>query len=243
MIIDWIKEKFTKKKEPLITVFSTIKGLEEIYPPSSAIESIPEWFKKMPIEVTEKFSGHPGTAKRCPSFVDYFSSGIVLKLWCDIHLTVNKDNTWEVRTPEKIFSFVNHLDNQFVDHLPYRKYSMVLKGNAPWRMMTPKGWNLLQLPLFYNFDKRFEVLPGIIYSDIHYEVNPQMAFHDYGEFLIPRGTPLAMYIPIKREKVTLQVREFDKELQEKEEIAYRWFSGKFSGGYKEHQKFVKKAER
>ena len=84
MIIDWIKEKFTKKKEPLITVFSTIKGLEEIYPPSSAIESIPEWFKKMPIEVTEKFSGHPGTAKRCPSFVDYFSSGIVLKLWCDI---------------------------------------------------------------------------------------------------------------------------------------------------------------
>ena len=240
-MFNWIKKNF-KKKQPLVTCYTTVRGLEEIYPPKLAVEAIPEWFKKMPREIMDQWSGHPGTAKKCPAFVDYYKSGVVLYLWCDLWIKINEDTTWEVKTPEKLFSFTNHLDNQFLDHTPKREYAMVLKANSPWRMVTPKGWDLMQLPLHYHFDERFEVLPGVMSADIHYEVNPQMGFKEYGEYLIPRGTPLAMYVPIKREKMTLEVREMDDEMKRLEEKQYYWFSGKFSGGYKEHQRIIKKQE-
>jgi len=42
--------------------------------------------------------------------------------------------------------------------------------------------------------------------------------------------------------MTLEVREMDEEMKRLEEKQYYWFSGKFSGGYKEHQAIIKKQE-
>ena len=228
-------------KTPTVTIWSSIKGIEDIAPPVPAKDVIPEWFKKMPLDIMHEFSGHPGTVKRCPGLVDYLSQGYVLKMWCDLYIKINKDRTFDIRTPEQVFGFTNHLDNQFLDHIPDREtFSMVLKGNNPWRMMTPKGWSMMQLPLYYNFNKDFTVLPGVIWTDIHHEVNPQIAFYGYGEYLIKRGTPLAVYIPYKREKVSYKISKITNKLKDLEEKSYYWFASKFRGGYKEHQNKIKK---
>ena len=52
------------------------------------------------------------------------------------------------------------------------------------------GWSVWQLPMYYDFNPLFEVLPGIIWSDRHHEINQQMLMKRYGEFTIKRGTHL-----------------------------------------------------
>lgn len=231
------------KKAPKVTFWSSMSGLEEVNPPVPAIECIPSWFKKMPLDITEQFTGHPGTLKRCPGFVDLYKEGYVVKLWCDLYIKINDDKTFDLRSPEQAFKFIVHLDNQFLDHIPDRNtFSLVLKGVNPWRMKTPKGWSVMQLPLYYDFNKTFTVLPGTIWTDIHHEINPQIAFYGTGEFLIPRGTPLAVYIPYKREKINYIISPLTEKLKKIENAAYFWFATKFKGGYKEHQNIVKKDE-
>lgn len=230
---------FRKKKDPDITFWSAVRGLETVYPPVPAIEAIPDWFKQMPLDCVPGMNEHPGTAKRCPGLIDYFKQGYVVRLWCDLHLKINEDKSWEVKSPEQIFVFDNHLDNQFLDHIPNRNsFSMVLKAHCPWRMLTPPGWAVMQLPLFYNFNSDFTVLPGVVWTDIHHELNQQIAFHRYGEFHLKRGTPLAVYIPFKRTKLKHQISPITTDLVEKDISAYYWFASKFKGGYKEHQKII-----
>jgi hypothetical protein len=238
---------FFKKPKPLKTVvWSVIPGLEEIVPPTPMKDNIPSWFKNMPKDIAPLAMLHPGTAKRCPSFVDYFSQGFVVKMWCDLAVTINEDRSYNVYTPEDCFRFENHGDEQFLDYIPNRKelnISMVLKAFCPWRVLTPPGYSLMQLPLIYNFNKDFTVFPGLIWTDVHHEINQQIAFHGYGDFFIPRGTPLAAYIPFKRERHDLEVSKNTEELSYRDRIAYYWWAGKFKNGYREHQIELKKGER
>ena len=64
---------FKKEKPPEIKFWSIVPGLEEIVPPEPMKNHIPSWFKTMPRDIVPDALLHPGTAKRCPSFVDYFS--------------------------------------------------------------------------------------------------------------------------------------------------------------------------
>ena len=59
--------------------------------------------------------------------------------------------------------------------------------------------------MYYDFNSLFEVLPGIIWSDRHHEINQQMLMKRYGEFTIKRGTPLAMYVPYERNKYSYDI--------------------------------------
>jgi len=232
---------FKKKTKPTVKVWSTVPGLEEIVPPVPAIDCIPDWFKTMPKDVGNEM--HPGTAKRCPAFVDYFSQGFVIKLWCDVAITIREDKSYSLFTPEDVFQFKNHGDEQFLDHIPDRGgMSMVLKAVCPWKVMTPPGYSIMQLPMLYNYNADFTVLPGTIWTDIHHDVNQQIAFHRTGDFFLKRGTPLALYIPFKREKMELEVEPINPELSYRTQVSYYWWASKFKGGYKEHQAIIKKGD-
>ena len=59
--------------------------------------------------------------------------------------------------------------------------------------------------LFYYFNPIFETLSGILPTDKWHQTNQQMlikksAFEKSSEIIIPKGTPLATYIPFKREE-------------------------------------------
>ena len=118
--------------------------------------------------------------------------------------------------------------------------SMVLKPSCPWRVKTPPGWSVWQLPMTYHYNPIFETLPGIIWSDIHHEINQQMLMRQYGEFVIKRGTPLAMYVPYERNKYTYDVSGPNEQNSKWANTAYTHVRTKFKGGYKLHQSEVKK---
>ena len=184
-------------KSDKIQFISTVEGLESIEEclPRPAKHFIPKWFKDIP-------SKEIGTVKDCPSFPDYFSQGYILPMWCDSILSY-KDETFNWETATNRFSWAYHGNNQFID---YKKPTFngidgqfVFKANCPWRIITPPGWSVLQLPLFYHFNQDWSVLPGVIDTDIHSEINQQILYHGDGkEVTIRCGDPFVLYVPFKR---------------------------------------------
>jgi hypothetical protein len=187
------------RKSDKIQFISTVEGLESIEDclPRPAKHFIPQWFKDIPSNAN---SG--STVKSCPSFSDYFSQGYIVPMWSDVQLTHN-DESWEWQTPMSKFSWGIHGNAQFLDYKDASfngiQAEFVFKADCPWRIITPPGWSVLQLPLFYHFNKEWSVLPGIIDTDIHHEINQQFLYHGNGNPVnIKFGEPVALYIPFKR---------------------------------------------
>ena len=240
-----IKKLFTfwkKREKPVINWWSTIEGVEKVTPILPAKEVIPDWWKRVERNLNPSDPKNKGTIRNCPSMPEFLSQGFVVTLWTDLYVNIEADK-FQWKTPDKIFSFSSHPNIQFKDWLPRHiqdNSSMVLKPNCPWRVKTPPGWSVWQLPMYYHYNPMFEVLPGIIWSDIHHEINQQMHFKQYGEFIIKRGTPLAMYIPYERNKYTHTIEGPTIENSKWSNESWINVRSKFKGGYKLHQAEVKK---
>ncbi len=193
-------------KSDKIKFVSTIEGLESIEEclPRPAKYFIPEWFKNIsPKEI--------GTVKDCPSFPDYFSQGYIIPMWADIKMNSDKE-AWSWESTVKEANWDIHGPNQFLNHAKVKfngsETQFVFKADSPWLIITPPGWSVLQLPLFYHFNQEWSVLPGVIDTDIHHEVNQQVLYHGNGkDVIIKSGDPFVLYIPFKRsDKLKHEVR-------------------------------------
>jgi hypothetical protein len=199
---------FNKKNKPKIEFICTVEGLEQVKDclPRPAKHFIPQWFKDIP-------NSDPMTVKICPSFPDYFSQGYIIPMWADVRLKYEKENdNWEWEGNDNLFKWENHGNNQF---LKYTKANLrgadaqfVFKANSPWRIITPPGWSVLQLPLFYHFNQEWSVMPGVIDTDVHSDINQQVLYHGNGKNItINRGDPFVLYIPFKRSsKLDYEIR-------------------------------------
>jgi hypothetical protein len=95
----------------------------------------------------------------------------------------------------------------------------------------------MQLPMFYNFNGDFSVMPGVIDTDIHHIINQQVVYHGDGEeIFIKKGTPIAQYIPFKRSSYTATSQAFTPEFKEQNDIALFKIASSFEGGYRESQR-------
>lgn len=236
-----------KKESSKIKFLSTIEGLEtmEERMPKPAKHYIPQWFKDLPLDV----EGGP-TVKHCPSFPDYFSQGYILPMWTDVLL--QKDNNgWQWKTPINNFAVEAHGDGQFLDYVDASFNGVpgqfVFKTLSPWRIVTPPGWSVLQLPLFYHFNREWSVLPGVIDTDIIHVANQQILYHGDGkEIKIKCGDPLVLYVPFKRSnKLKLEVRHQTKEEEKKILIDMFNITKNFipNGNYREMQRKRDKKEK
>ena len=231
-----------------IIFWTDVEGLPEIEPVTLSQNFIPEWFQKAPSFNDDQKEcvynpGEFGTIKICPGLSDFFKIGYVVSLWCDLYVEVKENEDWTWKTPNAKFNFEVHPGWQYKEHLPdeaKKNTALILKAYCPWKVKTPKGVSLLQLPMSYHFDARFSLMSGIIHTDMHHWINQQLVINKEGETLIPRGTPLGMYVPIRRENYNLIVREETKEdIKRLERSAYH-LKSKFLGGYKSIKKHLDK---
>jgi hypothetical protein len=233
--------RFRKEEKPLIQFVSTVPGLEDIedIKPKLAKNFIPEWFKNTPLSSLGK-----GNIRDCPSFPDYFSQGYVIPMWTDSLLEYDpKTEIWKSQSSDQMPVWHFHSNDQLIDFVSPsflgETTQFVFKAICPWRIITPPGWSVLQIPMIYHFNKDFSVMPGVIDTDIHHEINQQVMYHGNGkQVFIKRGTPLATYIPFKRTKHDSEVRyqtEQDNNLFLKNSIK---LSTKIlgEGGYRKLQK-------
>jgi hypothetical protein len=240
-------------KENSIQFVSRVPYLSQIDEcvPKPMNKAIPHWWKD-----TEYNNNHIttdmndfGNVKHCPSFSDYFSTGYYLPMWADSIISYNrKTEMWSWKTSDKSFVWDYHPTKQFVDIAHPTVYAVegyaVFKAVSPWSVFTPKGYSLLQFPLFYNFNKDFTVLPGVIATDARHTLNIQILIHsDKEEIFIERGTPLAQYIPVKRnDALSLKYRDANKKDLQKIDSSDMRYHTKFShrGEYSKIRKQIDK---
>ena len=205
---------WNRKKDNKIVFWAEIKGLPDIVPIRESKYYVPEWFKKAPSFPlsSNKLTAVP-TVKRCPGFIDFFKMGYVLPAWCDIHLEIG-ENECRVKTPNNAFSTNYHGPHQFKDYLPEhakKNVKLAFKPGCPWNVKTPKGIKMLELPMLHHHNPDFYTVGGLIDTHLFHEMNPIWLFTRTGEFFIKRGTPLAMFIPIRTEEFDVVIREQTKE--------------------------------
>ena len=192
-------------KDLKIEFFSTIDHLNDIEEckPKPLSQLIPDWWKKSG-SLPDK------TIKDCPSFIQMFKTAYVVPMWCDTEITVTNDGQVGVNSAHPAFAWETHLDSQFLDFAPKHiseNTPTILKALSPWMLKTPKGYSSYQMPAFYDFNPDFTILPGIVNTDYHHEINQQVMINGKDKsFVIKRGDPLAIYFPFKREKFELETR-------------------------------------
>jgi hypothetical protein len=210
-----------KKKEdkPTIEFLCDIPDLLEIEEclPRPAKYFIPEWWKNIPA------AKHPldSTVRECPGLPDFFSQGYVIPMWADSYLRYNKESDiWNIVSSEVIGGFEVHPHAQFLDHTVAKMYgtkaNIVFKTKSPWNVITSPGYSVFQMPLFYHFNGDYSILPGVVDTDIHHQMNQQVVHHsDKEEIFIKRGDPFVLYIPFKRTKYDMSVRAANEEDKKK----------------------------
>jgi hypothetical protein len=97
--------------------------------------------------------------------------------------------------------------------------------------------------MFYDYNEVFSALPGIVPASRLFELNPQLAFkkkyftekNDYN-VVIPKGTPLAMYVPIPEKPLELEVVEETPELKKLDDLQMISINTKFKYRWRDHIK-------
>ena len=237
---------WNRKKNNKIVFWSDLKGLPDIVPIRESKHFIPEWFKKAPSFLPEdnELIDMP-TIKRCPGLIDFFKIGYVLPAWCDFHLEIGEDRA-KTNTPGNAFPVNWHSPTQFQNFLPEHakdQIKLIFKPRNPWRVKTPKGISMLQLPMSYHYNPDFYALTGIRDTYIYHDFNPQLIFSKSGKFFIKRGTPLAMYIPIITKQFDVIIRErIDEDFDSSERQKYGVGSS-FQSGFRHMEKKIYDDER
>lgn len=218
--------------KPVISFVTAVEQLNEIEEcrPKPAKSYIPSWFKDIPHDLPYE------TVKVCPSFPDFFSMGYVLPMWCDLVIEYDENSGGaNIQYSDPGFGGYPeiHDNKQFVDyakpHVMGTRKDIVIKMTSPWSIISEKGWSVMQLPLFYHYDHQWSAMPGIIDTDIMHTLNLQVLYHGGQKTFIPRGTPLALYIPFRKEKIEYDVRAAKDEDIKKISLANFRILSKFPG--------------
>jgi hypothetical protein len=225
-----------KKEIPKLEFWTEVPGLSGLKElrPQRMNKFLPEWWKRADYKKE--------SIKTCPSFPDIFNYSFVVPMWCDTRFfKQNGDLFWEV--PDAKFPWSIHPKHQFTNFLPTKiknKYD-VAKAQCPWKLKTPKGYSVYEMPVFWHLNENISLAPGIIDTDIFHSINPDFFIHlEEGEsFVINRGEPLISYFPFKRQSFQSEARE--KTLQDdfngkKSDLIWQT---KFIGGYLNHRKNYK----
>lgn len=191
--------------------------------PKPISDYVPTWFNEMQVSKSKSNSfldiiDTVFNAKSCPSFIEIYKDGFVIPAPHDYFISYDQEtDNWSWKTPIRYdeFNIISsgdqvtvHSNDQLLNHLPNNPYKKIFKLNLPYKVITPKGVSIRQLPIPYSYNDKFDAMYGIFRSDIIHEINIQIGYKtDRKELLIKQGDPLCVYAPFKREKYNLEITD------------------------------------
>lgn len=200
--------------------FRCPKELEGLVPaPTLAVQALPGWLKAMPMQAySAVVAADDDTVKRCPPFVDAMTSGFLIPLMCDVRVE-NGEISWDNDLPTGGVGFprspIGFHDAAQVTGTPlFDPDRFLIKFNNVWTIEAPPGYSLLFTHPFNRFDLPFTTLTGVVDCDLYRDAWIHFPAHwrDEGfSGVLPRGTPVAQCIPVKRETWTLQTATFSED--------------------------------
>jgi hypothetical protein len=176
--------------------------------PIPAVQGLPDWFKRLPAKSFNAIMGsETETVKKCPPFIDAMTYGFLIPLPIDLKVQ-NGEFSWDFEMPEGFVSEYSHSPIGFHDPsqiagTPFHDEDrFIIKFNNFWTIETPPGYSLLCTHPINRTDLPFTTLTGLVDSDTFYDspLNFPARWHDT-EFngVLPKGTPVAQCLPVKRE--------------------------------------------
>jgi hypothetical protein len=183
--------------------------LDAILPrPIPAVQGIPDWFKTMPAKAfSNLLQAEQMTVKKCPPFIDAMTFGFLIPLVTDLRIE-NETFTWDLDFPSgAIASYPRspldfHDNSQVVGTPLFEDDSVIIKFNNFWRIETPPGYSLLVTHPVNRHDLPFTTLTGLVDTDLYTDsfINFPAKWRDHRfAGVLPRGTPIAQCLPVKRE--------------------------------------------
>jgi hypothetical protein len=198
--------------------FRCPRELEGYLPrPVPAAQGVPDWLKAMPAKAFSTINmREEETVKRCPPFVDAMTHGFLLPLICDLRVA-NGEMTWDNEIPpggtlDFPRSPIGFHDEGQVSGTPlFEADRFVVKFHNLWTVEAPEGYCVLFTHPVNRFDLPFTTLTGLVdcdrYNDTWVHFPAYWHNRDF-EGVIPKGTPIAQCIPVKREDWSAQIACF-----------------------------------
>ena len=194
-------------------------------PPKPASEYKPEWLKRLNgIDGPPRYGDNVivnRTAQMCKPFVDTFETGYIQESWCDIHVAIGPDGMLHYNqsaTPQMMSHRGNPESGKQLQ-LPKHFYSTEFVWHQPYVAELPKGYSMIITHPLNHWNLPFVTMTGIIENDtfVYESASNNLPFNIYNWFtgIIPAGTPLFQFIPIKRDKWERSIEEYNQERQAK----------------------------
>jgi len=199
--------------------------------PIPSINNIPKEYKNLAKETPgDSPSFLNRTVKACMPFLDAYTIGYLITMPVEVAFVINQQveenkkyteislywNALIDQQPllEKYFKLTSHSDKQLPSDLrsQYRTIDTVLKIDNPWHIKTPPGYSCIFTQPF-NRNSPFKIIDGIVDTDTYtLPVNfPMFWTQDTSikETVLPKGYPLALVIPFKRDDWKMKVTSFN----------------------------------
>jgi hypothetical protein len=186
--------------------------LAQVLPrPIPAVLGLPDWFKAMPQKAfSSVLQTEQMTVKKCPPFIDAMTCGFLVPLIADLRVE-NGTFSWDRDVPSGALmnysrSPIDFHDNSQLSGTPFfDEDRFVIKFTNFWTFEVPAGYSLLITHPFNRHDLPFVTLSGLVDADAYRDnfINFPAHWRDL-EFtgVLPRGTPVAQCVPMRRDAWT-----------------------------------------
>jgi len=193
----------------LIVTFRCQPEFEGLLPrPLPAVLGLPAWYKALPQKAFNGTERQETLAlKKCPPFIDAMTYGFLIPLAVDLEVR-DGQFSWNFDAPpgvvsEYVHSPISYHDPGQVAGTPFFDDDrFIIKFNNFWTIQAPPGYSLLITHPINRADLPFTTLTGLVDCDrfcdvpIHFPAR----WHDVDfNGVLPKGTPVAQCLPVKRE--------------------------------------------
>jgi hypothetical protein len=210
----------TSPQEAVIKFRCPAELIERLPPPIPAAQGLPDWLKAMPPEAYNAINDQVGnTVKRCPPFIDAMTAGFLIPLMCDVKVE-NGEFSWDFDLPPGgSVAFTRspigfHDASQVIGTPLFAPDRFLIKFHNLWTIEAPEGYAVMFTHPANRSDLPFTTVTGLVdcdrYNDnwIHFPAR----WHDTNFCgVLPKGTPIAQCIPVKRENWTLRTEAFTEQ--------------------------------
>lgn len=216
-----MSEDVSNQAESPSVTFRCAAELKDLLPrPIPAVQGLPDWFKAMPQRAfSDMLQMEQMTVKKCPPFIDAMTYGFLIPLVTDVHVE-NGLFTWDYDIPRgapanATYSPLDFHDNNQVKGSPFfEEDRFIVKFNCFWTIELPPGYSLLVTHPINRPDLPFVSLTGLVDADRYRDnyINFPARWRDPDfKGVLPKGTPVAQCVPIKREAWTARFEDISGE--------------------------------
>lgn len=212
-------------------------------PPLPSKSLIPQWYKDGELWISHDGKNVSSSKdplkiagmKSCIPFLDSMLSGYMITSWHDVEITKNDgeisyryikvvDDEIIELPQEEIIPMIDERPPALGHTIPtpsgHAKNHLVFKGQ--WGIRMPRGWSIMMTHPYNRFELPFTTVSGFMDSD-GFWANGNIPFYikEGWTGVIPKGTPIAQIIPIKRKSwissVSLKSLKYSQKLGMKAE--------------------------